>query len=250
MTRVKICGITNLEDALAAVEAGADMIGFVFYPPSPRYVKPERVRDIVRLTRRSCRNPNASFGRTPNARPGAGTRIQGSARWDSGSGSPTQFVGVFVNERTERVREIMDECELDLVQFHGTEPPEMVKEFSPSCYQAIRPVDASNASVLLERYREALNGNVPAFIVDAFTPTLFGGSGERSDWTIAHTIGLEFPILLAGGLTPENVNQAVAQVKPWGVDVSSGVERSPGLKDHAKVKRFIENVKEHATVLS
>ncbi len=93
------------------------------------------------------------------------------------------------------------------------------------------------------RYRTVLDGNVPAFIVDAFNPKLYGGTGERADWAIARELASEFPILLAGGLTPGNAAEAVAAVRPWGVDVSSGVERAPGLKDHAKLRAFVESVK-------
>jgi phosphoribosylanthranilate isomerase len=211
MTYVKICGITNQEDALAAAEAGADLLGFIFYPPSPRYLTPERAAKIVQVLHR---------------------------------GHPaTKTVGVFVDESIERVRTIMDECELDLVQLHGAETPEMVRGFSPRVYKSLRPRDAVDALGLLEIYRRMMNGNRPAFIVDAFTPNLYGGTGARADWALAKGIAREFPILLAGGLAPENVCAAIAEVQPWGVDVSTGVERAPGLKDHAKVRRFIELAK-------
>jgi phosphoribosylanthranilate isomerase len=208
MTHVKICGITNVEDAGAAVEAGADLLGFIFYPPSPRFVARERAREIVGVIRLLA----------------AGTR----------------FVGVFVNAPAEQVADTMEVCGLDLAQFHGAEPPDLVRDFSPRCYKALRSLDVDSASALTKRYRESVNGNLPAFIVDAFNPNLFGGTGERADWVLAHGIALEFPILLAGGLVPENVAEAIARVQPWGVDVSSGVERSPGLKDHVKLRRFIE----------
>jgi phosphoribosylanthranilate isomerase len=211
MTYAKICGITNTEDALASVEAGADLLGFVFYQPSPRFVQPERAREIVRVARALA--------------PGL------------------RFVGVFVDEPVERMRAVMQLCNLDLVQLHGAEPPHMVEELSPGCYKSLRPLDSHDATALLGRYRGIAHRNVPAFIVDAFNPTLFGGTGKRADWTIAHTIAREFPVLLAGGLTPENVGMAIASVRPWGVDVSSGVERVPGLKDHGKIRRFLEMAK-------
>lgn len=211
MVQVKICGITNLEDALVATDAGADLLGFIFYSKSPRYIAPERAKEIVLATRHL---------------------------------SPvTRFVGVFVNESPERVRSTMDTAQLDLVQLHGTEPASMVRELSPRVYKSLRPRDADEARAAVAEYREAMNGNVPAFIVDTFDVKQFGGTGTRADWDMAARIAREFPILLAGGLNAENVADAMATVQPWGVDVSSGVERAPGLKDHAKVRRFIEAVK-------
>lgn len=214
MTYVKICGITNREDALAAAEAGADLLGLIFYSKSPRYVRPERAVDIVDILRKEY--------------------------------PVVKSVGVFVDEPVERVRAIMQQCKLDLLQLHGAEEPEMVRYFSPHAYKSLRPRDEVEALDLLTRYRRVVNGSRPAFIVDAFSPTQHGGTGTRADWTIAHEIAREFPILLAGGLAPENVEAAIADVQPWGVDVSSGVERAPGLKDHAKVRRFVEIAK-HAT---
>ncbi len=211
MTRVKICGITNFEDALAATTAGADLLGFIFYRASPRYIPPEHAGEIVAEVRR--RRP------------------------------ASKFVGVFVNESLERVREIKDLTQLDFVQLHGSEPAAMVQELAPRVYKSLRLRDLTEAQVSAQEYRAALNGNVPCFIVDAFNENQFGGTGKRVDWNIAAEIAREFPILLAGGLNPGNVAEAIRTVQPWGVDVSSGVERSPGLKDQEMVREFIRNAK-------
>lgn len=211
MTYVKICGITNLEDALAAADAEADLIGFVFYAKSARYVEPERAREIIAALR-AC-------------------------------GSAPKYVGVFVNESLGRVREVMELARLDLAQLHGSESAQIVCALSPRVYKALRPRDADEARKGIEQYRSAVNGNTPAFIVDAFDATTFGGTGVHADWDIAVSVAREFPILLAGGLTVENVAGAIRAVEPWGVDVSSGVERAPGLKDHAKVREFIRAAK-------
>jgi len=239
---VKICGITNLEDALAAAEAGADLLGFVFFSRSPRCIDPERAGEIV-----------AALKQRDNA---------------------PRFVGVFVDESLERVRAIAATAQLDMAQLHGNESPEMVREMSslgvetPSyktapdqsgfpapfmgrslvarrfiAVRALRPRDEAEARAQVEEYRAAARGNVPAFIVDAFDAQRFGGTGVRADWDIAARTAREFPILLAGGLNADNVAEAIRAVQPWGVDVSSGVERAPGLKDHDQVQQFVHKAK-------
>jgi phosphoribosylanthranilate isomerase len=215
MTYVKICGITNLDDARGAVEAGADFLGFNFYPPSPRYITPERAKEIISEIRL---RPNALE-------------------------SSVKMFGVFVNHSLERVRIIADECGLDLLQLHGDETVDMVMKLSPRAFKALRPRTVEEMHTQLERYGAAIGGSAPSFIVDAHNPKLFGGTGERADWTIARNIASQYPILLAGGLAPENVSEAIDAVRPWGVDTTSGVERAPGLKDAQKVKRFVENVR-------
>ena len=209
--QIKICGITNLEDARVAVNAGTDLIGLNFYSKSPRYIEPARARDIA-----------------------AALRADGHA---------VKIVGVFVNEPSENVRAIMELVKLDLLQLHGTEPASTVSELAPRAYKALRPRDVSEARAAVAEYRNATNGHAPAFIVDAYDPKQFGGTGTRADWDIAATIARQYPILLAGGLNSENVADAIRIVQPWGVDVSSGVERAPGLKDHAKVSVFIEKAR-------
>ncbi len=238
MTYVKICGITNLDDALAAAEAGADLLGFVFFSRSPRCIDLERAGEIVAALKRR--------------------------------GNALRFVGVFVNEPLERVRAIAATAQLDVAQLHGDESPEMVSDLSSlgvetlSCkttpdqsgfpasfmgrgrliaVRALRPRHEAEAQAQVEEYRAAVNGNVPAFIVDAFDTQRFGGTGARADWDIAARIAREFPILLAGGLNVDNVTEAIRVVRPWGVDVSSGVERAPGLKDQDRVRQFVRAAK-------
>ena len=219
MTQVKICGITNLDDARAAAEAGADMLGFVFFPRSSRYIDPERAGEIVAALER--------LGNAPIC------------------------AGVFVDELPKRVRAIAATAHLDMVQLHGNESPAMVRELgvcypelqSIAVYKALRPQNGTEAQAQVAEYRAAANGNIPAFIVDAFDAQRFGGTGSRADWDVAACIAREFPILLAGGLNADNVAEAIRAVRPWGVDVSSGVERVPGLKDHDHVRRFIHKAK-------
>ncbi len=211
MVKVKICGITNAEDARLAVEAGADMLGFIFYPPSPRYVTPMRAREIL-----------AALGVMRG-------RIS--------------VVGIFVNESSDHVRAGMETAELDFAQLHGNESPEMVQAFAGRAYKSLQAKDLDAAHSLMAHYRHAVNGNIPAFIADAPPAQLPGGNGNVADWTVAREIARAFPILLAGGLNLENVREAIETVQPWGVDVSSGVERAPGLKDHAKVQEFIARAK-------
>ncbi len=217
MVQVKVCGITNLDDALAAAEAGADMLGLVFFARSPRYIEPERAGEIVAVLRQR--------------------------------GHALRFVGVFVNESLERVHKIATTAQLDVAQLHGDEPPEMIRALctllpqSLQVIKALRPRDPAEAGTWVARYRAAVDGCTPAFIVDAFDAQRFGGTGARADWGLAASIAREFPILLAGGLDPDNVVEAIHAVHPWGVDVSSGVERAPGIKDHDRVRQFIRQAK-------
>ena len=215
MIKVKICGITNLEDALVATQAGADLLGFIFYEPSPRYVRPETVRDIV-------------------------SRVKG------------QFVGVFVNTPLETVGQILDFCRLDAAQLHGEESPEFVSQLQGRAFKAFQPRSMAEAETLIHTYYPLSPSSnpspshpptLPAFLLDAYHPTLYGGTGHVADWTIATTLARHYPLMLAGSLTPANVVTAIQAVNPWGVDVSSGVEKEKGRKDHVKVREFIEAVK-------
>lgn len=211
-TRIKICGITNLDDARVAALAGADLLGFIFYEPSPRYVTPEAAGAMVQAL-------------------GAGT------------GRPL-YVGVFVNTPPETVAQVLDFCGLDAAQLHGDEPPEWVSQCQGRAYKALRPQNETEADSLLARYRPPVTAaNLPALLLDAYHPTLYGGTGHVADWSMAARIARRYPLLLAGSLTPANVAQAVRAVRPWGIDASSGVEAEKGKKDHDKVRALIAAVR-------
>jgi phosphoribosylanthranilate isomerase len=209
---IKICGLTNLEDALAAAEAGADLLGFNFYPRSPRYLTPQACSQIV-------------------------SRLYLM-------GFPVRTVGVFVNEPVESVRAILEECNLDLAQLSGDEPPDDLKGLDGRGYKTLR------LASLLEAERYARKGAPPALLLDAFQPGLYGGTGQTGDWESAEKIASRYPILLAGGLHPGNVAQAITQVKPWGVDVASGVESSPGKKDQQAMRDFIRLARQQTQEVS
>jgi len=225
MIKVKICGLTNLEDAQVAVEAGANLLGFIFYEPSPRYVQPETVREIV-TTLRGNHSTTPYAPRTTN---------------------PPLFVGVFVDAPQDRVNQIFDFCGLDAVQLHGAESPQFVAHFQGRAFKVLRPQSAVEAGELVQKYQTTAvavqSPQLPAFFLDAYHPTLYGGTGHVTDWTMAATLARQYPIMLAGSLNPTNVAEAIEAVHPWGVDVSSGVEIEKGKKDHRKVWEFIERAK-------
>jgi phosphoribosylanthranilate isomerase len=208
---VKICGIRTCEDALAAVEAGADMLGFNFYPPSPRYLAPDECARIVGELRCSMDHRLA-------------------------------LVGVFVNTPVAEVVSILDECGLDLAQLHGDEGPEVLAALSTRGFKAIRPGSEGEAGAQLAAYRRAAV-EPPGILLDASAAGLYGGSGVTADWTVAAKMARLTPLLLAGGLNPDNVGRAVLAVRPWGVDVASGVESAPAVKDAAKMRVFVERGK-------
>ena len=224
MIKVKICGLTNLEDAQVAVDAGADLLGFIFYEPSPRYVHPETVREIITTLRDTVSTTHYAL-RTTN---------------------PPLFVGVFVDAPQDRVNQIVDFCGLDAVQLSGAESPQFVAHFQGRAFKALRPQSAVEAGELIQKYQVTAavqSPQLPAFLLDAYHPTLYGGTGHVTDWTMAATLARQYPIMLAGSLTPNNVAEAIEAVHPWGVDVSSGVEREKGRKDHGKVREFVERAK-------
>ena len=207
MTIVKICGLTNLDDALCAVDAGAEMLGFIFYAKSPRYVTPAIVHDIVR---------------------------QAKAR-----ATHIVTVGVFVNEAPKVIRAKLDASGLDLAQLSGDEPPDVLAQLVGRAYKAVR--SAGNAQTFLELVPGSpAHAGMPSLLLDADHPTLYGGSGVRAAESLAVQLARQCRLLLAGGLNPENVAAVIQQVRPWGVDVSSGVEAAPGRKDHAKVRAFLQ----------
>jgi phosphoribosylanthranilate isomerase len=211
MLRVKICGITSLEDASLAVRLGVHALGFVF-ARSPRQVSPEAVREIVR-----------------------------------GVPPLVQTVGVFVNETPARIREIMDFCGLDLAQLHGDESPDDCEALTPRAIKALRLRDDSSLAVAAT-YR----GKVRALLFDSYVKGRRGGTGTTLDWDLAaRGLELGIPVILAGGLNPGNVRRAVAVVRPFAIDVNSGVEARPGRKSPALMDRLMEIVRNlHAGALT
>ncbi len=235
MTFVKICGLTNLADARVAVEAGADLLGFIFYEASPRYVKTETVREIVTQLKESGVRSQESGVRSQES----GVRHSSLLTLHS-----PLFIGVFVNESLGRVQEILDFCGLDAAQLHGDEPPQFVAALAGRAYKALRPPSREAGEAMVQAYLPcAPASSLPCLLLDAYHPTLYGGTGQVTDWSLAAEVATQHDILLAGSLTPENVAQAVRTVRPWGVDVSSGVEAEKGRKDWDKVREFIKNAK-------
>src|SRR5271154_188492 len=201
-TRVKICGITNLADAQAAVEAGADALGFIFYEKSPRFILLKAAAEISKQL------------------PPFVLRV-----------------GVFVNAPEDFILRAIGDCGLNLLQFHGDEPPEFCTQFGLMSMKAFRIRN-------METLKEIPNYKTEAYLLDAFSSMTLGGTGEKFNWDLAvEAQKFGKPIFLAGGLTPENVAEAIRKVQPFGVDVSSGVERALGKKDHQKVRDFIAAAK-------
>ena len=206
MTVVKICGLRTVEHARAAVEAGADLLGFIF-APTRRQVRPADVATISAAVR---------------AMP-AGRRIG--------------LVGVFVNQAAEIMAAIARECDLDAIQLSGDEREQIIDALPPDRL-AIKAVRLAGAA----EEQGWLRAATPRLHVDAHVPGAYGGSGVVADWGRAAVLARQRPIILAGGLTPDNVAEAIRQVQPWGVDVSSGVE-TDGLKDIAKIRAFVAAVR-------
>lgn len=200
--QVKICGVTNLEDALAASEFGADALGFIFAPHSPRYIHPEKAAEIIK------------------ALPAFVTSV-----------------GVFTTGTIEDIQEIISFCRLDRVQFHGPFSYDIIEAFSNRAIQVLKIKDTSS----LEQFKAA---PARALLLDTYDKSLEGGSGICFDWQLAVAAKQFGPIILAGGLTPDNIQEAIQKVHPYGVDVSTGVELKKGKKDHRKLKKFIELAKE------
>jgi phosphoribosylanthranilate isomerase len=211
--RVKICGLRSLADATLAADAGADYLGFIFYPLSVRAVTVEQVRPIAAALRG---RPDCPI-----------------------------LVGVFVDEPVESVARILEACDLDLAQLSGDEPPEWLRDpgspLAGRSYKAIRPETPAQAARLAGAYRPASPPDRgPDLLLDTFHPILKGGTGQTADWEIgAHVARTQARLMLAGGLNLANVAQAVAHVRPYAVDVASGVERAPGVKDPRVLQAFI-----------
>lgn len=200
--QVKICGITNLKDALMTVKYGADMLGFIF-AKSPRQITTAQAKKIIKKL------PDSVIK-----------------------------VGVFVNESQTKVKRIMKQCNLDLVQLHGEENPKYVKAFKGKAYKAFRVKNGSASWI-----REIKKYNSPLFLLDTYEKGKKGGTGKSFDLKIAKKASQLGQVILAGGLTPSNVAEAIKKVKPIAVDVVSGVEKTPRKKDHKKLKKFITQVK-------
>lgn len=201
--RVKVCGITRREDAAAAIRAGVDAIGFVFWPQSARYIEPDSARII-----------------TANVPPficSVGVYVDPDAAWV---------------EKTARV------AQLNLLQFHGDEPPEFCSQFSQPYIKAIRVKQDTDLLQYAERYRTA-----KGLLLDAYVADMPGGTGHAFEWDLIPS-HLSLPLILSGGLNPANVSVAIQQTQPWAVDVSSGVETSKGIKDEKKIFAFMRGVKQ------
>ncbi|MBW4933323.1 phosphoribosylanthranilate isomerase [Marinobacter sp. F4206] len=201
-TRVKICGLTRVEDVESAVESGADALGLVFYAPSPRSVSIAQAEVLARHV--------PAF---------------------------VSVVGLFVNPTEGEVREVLDRVPLDLLQFHGDESAEFCGQFGRRWIKAIRVRQKDQIQAAFNEYRQA-----SGILVDAWDPERYGGTGQSFNWDLIPS-DRPMPLILAGGLTSDNVFRAVEQVKPWAVDVSGGVERSKGVKDIEKISDFINEVR-------
>lgn len=214
-TLIKICGITNLNDARCAAEAGAGLLGFVLFPKSLRYVLPAQVAVITQ-----------------------------AIRSELGARAP-RMVGVFVNDPADSVKAVLDAAHLDLAQLHGNEPPGEVQQLQPRAFKAIRPQNPNEAEAAMAAYSNTFlsDEDLPQLLLDAYHPERFGGTGIQADLSAARSVANDCRLLLAGGLTPETVGGAIEAVQPWGVDVSSGVEQAKGIKDHARVRAFVQAVR-------
>jgi phosphoribosylanthranilate isomerase len=206
MTEIKVCGITNIDDARHACACGVDALGFVFHPASPRAVTPLQAREIV-----------------ADLPPGVAT------------------VGVFVNADADRVRETVRFCGLDLIQLHGDESPGFCRQFDPAAVIKAVPPAAATDTAGLEQYR------VRALLVDAREGSRYGGTGKTADWELAARLARRRPLILAGGLGPDNIAAALAAVRPQAVDLNSGIEAAPGRKDPVKVALLVRLIRDHAS---
>jgi len=205
MVKVKICGLTNLDDARTAWQAGADLLGFIFVPASPRCIAPAQASAIIQALR--------------------------------GEGCQALCVGVFADAPASEVEKIAEQCRLDLVQLHGAEPPAYARALP-------RPVIRAHRMRGAVPWEELLSFDAWAYLLDSYHPQRAGGTGQRWAWEEMDLSAVPpARLIIAGGLTPDNVAEAVRRLHPWGVDVSSGVESRPGQKDPVKVRDFILRAK-------
>ncbi len=202
MTEVKICGIGNTEDALAACEAGADALGFIFYPKSPRYVEPVTAKEIIKTL------------------PGDVAKI-----------------GVFVDQPLLEIRRIFMFCALDFIQVHGNEPLGYCRRIPPDLLIKAVRLETGDDLIGIGHFE------AKAFLVDSADPIRHGGTGRLSNWELAAVLAEKHSVILAGGLNPQNVHEAIRRVLPAAVDVGSGVEKEPGRKDHERMRVFIQEAR-------
>lgn len=202
IVKVKICGITNHEDAVAAMNMGADLLGFNFYPKSPRYVPPEKVAEIIK-------------------------KLPGFI----------DLAGVFVNASIDEIHEISNVCPLNWVQLHGDETPDFCRQLLTHDVKTMKAIRVKDGSDI----RRAEQYFTDAILLDAFRPESYGGTGRTFDWNVIGHIGKR--VFLAGGINPDNVADAI-KLGVYGVDVCSGIEAEPGKKDHEKMKKLFEIVKQ------
>ncbi len=204
MTRVKICGITNLEDALLATEMGTDALGFIF-AESPRQISPIKAKEIIRSLPPLVKS-----------------------------------VGVFVNEEPVRIKEIKTLCGFDLIQLHGDESPDLCRDLMPHTIKAFR-IRNDTDLLNIKEYK----GVVRAILLDTFQKGKAGGTGKTFDWSLAvKAKETGIPVILAGGLGPENIEEAITTVRSYAVDVNSGIEERPGKKDPVLMKQLMEKIAE------
>jgi len=205
---VKFCGITRACDAVSALRVGANALGMVFFNGSPRFVGAEQAAEISQVVD------------------------------DSGASQRVLKVGLFVDAAAGMVQEVLDQVPLDILQFHGNEPAPFCEQFGLPYWKALRVRNAGDIEDFIPAYTSAA-----ALLLDAWHPDQHGGTGLSFDWELLAGINPDQNIVLAGGLTPTNVAQAIRQVSPWGVDVSSGIEEAPGIKSESLMKQFIEEVR-------
>ena len=202
-----MCGTTNLDDAVAAVQAGVDGLGFIFVPKSPRNVEPEKVRAIT--------------GMLPPF---------------------VHFVGVFVDRPIADIIELADMCSLTHIQLHGKEDPDYCRQLRRQCNCALIKafrVGPESVAADFTPYDDVVKG----YLLDTYKKGIAGGTGESFDWGIIDNLFLQRPIILAGGLTPDNVQEAIETIHPYAIDINSGVEKEPGVKDHKKLRDLIKQVR-------
>jgi phosphoribosylanthranilate isomerase len=213
--KVKICGVRTYDEVMDCIEAGADMIGFNFYRPSPRNITPGACMRLMVQLEMALREELAEI----------------------------TVVGVFVNENRDFLHAVFRDCHLDLIQLSGDEPPDLLESLGERAFKVLRLTTPEALDDAARLYRRG--ANAPAWLVDAGGAGAYGGTGEAADWNLARQLAERAPILLAGGLRPDNVAEAIRQVNPWGVDVASGVESEPGVKDPRKVRAFIRAVRSY-----